>query len=280
MNNLVILALAVIIGSIALSAWRKYSFCALTAMACVIVFGISLVHDVFPLLSFMPRNLTDPTMLYTILTSTYTHANMLHLIFNMVGLAFIGIMLEQRIGTRPFILLYLLSGLFGTLAFALVYWNNPYISVVGASGAVSGVLGGLARLYPNERVIFFPLPFPVKMWVAVLIFVALQIVFVSGSYVAWQSHLGGLAAGILLAPLVIKLRTEGTVRRKAPTAGLRKLAVTPELQDILRRIEAETVPDVRDAWIEHFMSKARCPICGSPIRVTRDSVRCSRGHLL
>ena len=277
---MVVAALAIIVASIAFSAWRKYNFCVVTAIACTAVFAISLAPDIFQMLAFMPRDTTDPTMVYTILTSMYTHVNMVHLIFNMVGLAFIGIMLEQRIGTRPFILLYLLAGFFGTMAFAASDWNNPYSSVVGASGAVSGVLGGLARLYPNERVILFPLPVPIRMWTAVLLFVLLQFVFVTGGNVAWQAHLGGLVAGVLLAPLVVKVRSETIVRRTVPNDALRKLAVTPELQGILKRIELETVPDVRKAWTDHFMSKARCPICGSPIRVSGDAVRCSKGHLL
>jgi membrane associated rhomboid family serine protease len=282
MDNLAILALAVIIGSIVLSVWKKYSFCAVTAVACAIVFGLSLAENGLAWLAFMPRDLTDPGMIYTVLTSMYTHLGLNHLLFNMVGLAFIGIVLEQRIGTRPFIMLYLVSGLFGTLAFAGSYWNSPFASVVGASGAVSGVLGGLARLYPNERMafIFFP-TYPMKIWTIVLLFVGLQFLTVFfWSDIAWQAHLGGLVAGILVAPLVVKLRHEVATRKSIPVAALRKLAVTPELKGILGRIEQESVPDVKEVWIEHFMEKARCPICGSSIKVSGDAVRCSKGHLL
>jgi membrane associated rhomboid family serine protease len=283
MDNLAILALAVIIGSIVLSAWKKYSFCGLTALACTIIFAMEIGSNRIDFLEFTPGRLTDPAMVYTMLTSMYAHdpRGLSHILVNMIALGFIGIVLEQRIGTRPFILLYLISGLFGTLAFAGSYWNEPYVSVIGASGAVSGVLGGLARLYPNEKMSFLFLPtYPMKIWTIVLIFVGLQFFIALGTGIAWQAHLGGLAAGILIAPLVVKARVEGTLRRETPVAALRKMAVTPELKSMLKRIEQETVPDVRKAWVEHFMSKARCPICGSPIRVSGDSVRCSRGHLL
>lgn len=280
MENTIILAIAVIIGSIAYSAWKKYNFCIVTALACGVVFAISQVGDTFTWLAFTPRYLTDPGMIYTVLTSMYSHIGLNHLLFNMIALAFIGIILEQRIGTRPFILLYLISGLIGTLAFAGSNWNE-LSSVVGASGAVSGVLGGLARLYPNERMSFMFFPtYPMRMWTVVLIFVGLQFVFVFWGSVAWEAHLGGLAAGILFAPIVLKIHKPDAVRKAVPVAALRKLAVTPELRGILSRIEQETVPDVKMVWIDHFMAKARCPICGSAIKVSGEAVRCSKGHLL
>jgi membrane associated rhomboid family serine protease len=275
------LALAVIIGSIVLSAWKKNNFVGATAIACAVVFGISAIAENLDQLSFHPSDLMHPAMAYTLLTSMYAHLTLSHILFNMLALVLIGIILEQRIGTRPFMLLYFISGLIGTLAFAVSYWGDQYSAVVGASGAISGVLGGLARLYPNERMAFIFLPtVPMRMWTVVLLFVLLQFVFVFGGQVAWQSHLAGLAAGILAAPLAVKMKPQAATRRGVSIEGLRKLAVTPELKGILSRIEGETVPDVRKAWIEHFLSKARCPICGSPIKVTRDSVRCSRGHLL
>ncbi len=84
----------------------------------------------------------------------------------------------------------------------------------------------------------------------------------------------------IAAPLVVKVRSKIVVRTPITLTALRKLATTPELKSMLARIEQETIPDVRKAWLEQFMAKARCPICGSPIRVSGDSVRCSRGHLL
>ena len=284
MDTLAIAVLVVILVSIGISALRKISFCMLTIVACAIVMGMEVASDSIDSIVFAPGRLLDPNMAYTVLTSMYAHDRwtLNHLLLNMIGLAFIGIVLEQRIGTRPFILLYLLSGFFGTLVFAGSYWNDPYVGVIGASGAVSGVLGGFARLYPNERMAFIILPaYPMKIWTIVVLFVGLQfLTFVFYSGIAWQAHLGGLVAGILVAPLVVKIRVKGPTRGAVPAAALRKLAVTPELRDMLRHVEQESVPDVRNAWIEHFMAKARCPICGSPIKVSGEAVRCSKGHLL
>jgi membrane associated rhomboid family serine protease len=281
MDTLAIAAVAVILASIVISAWKKYSFCALTVAACIVVYAMEAAEGSWGVFAFTRGRLTDPSMVYTVLTSMYAHASLDHLFFNMIGLAFIGIVLEQRIGTRPFILLYLISGLIGTLVFAGSYWNEPYVAVIGASGAVSGVLGGLARLYPHDQMafLFFPM-YPIKIWKIVVIFIGLQFIFLWAGNIAWQAHLGGLAAGILVAPYVARFRVEIRLRKTVPIAALRKLARTPELRSMLARIEQETVPDVRNAWTEHFMAKARCPICGAPIRVSGDLVRCNRGHLL
>lgn len=284
MDVWVLVTIAIIIGSIVLSAWKQISFSIVASVACVAIFLIMAVADTMGELEFMPRDLVDASRFYTVLTSMYTHFDFFHLFYNILGLAFIGIIFEQRIGTRPFILLYLLSGLAGTLAFAAIYWNNMSVAVIGASGAISGVLGGFARLFPNERMamlmFFVPLP-PMPIWIIVGIFVFIQVFFLGGTNIAIEAHLGGLAAGVILAPLVVRIpRSSGKMKRTISAQSLRRLAVTPELKSILSRIENEEVPDVRSAWIEHFISKAQCPHCGAKVVATRGGVRCERGHLL
>lgn len=279
-----VVALIVIIGCIALSLWRKFYYTIVASLTCVIVFAIQQVTEPFDYMSFMPRDLTDSQRIYTLLTSMYAHniGDIGHLLFNILVLVFIGMIFEQRIGTRPFVLLYILSGLFGTLAFAAYYWNDPQYSVYGASGAITGILGGFARLYPNERMMFMLIPYPIRAVYVVLIIVLLQLVFMIGpdTRIAWQSHLAGLAAGVLLAPFVVRLKPEQHAKVRVSLLALRKLAVTPELKSILQRIESEEVLDVRKAWVSHFLSKAKCPNCGAPISISGDSVRCSKGHIL
>jgi membrane associated rhomboid family serine protease len=284
---------AIILAGTAYSYWKQLSYSIVAAAICVVVFVIQIFASDTPNMlasttmyniEFMPGDLTDPGRSYTLLTSMFSHASFFHLFFNILGIAFIGMVFEQRIGTRPYIMLYILTGLVGTLVFAAVRWNEPYVAVVGASGAISGVLGGFARLYPNERMsmilFLFPLP-PLPIWVIVGIFILLQLVFLGGSTnIAWEAHMGGLAAGIVLAPILVKAQMGKGKRRLVPLAGLKRLATTPELKSILARIEREEIPDVRSAWIQEFLSKARCPACGSKIIISRESVRCERGHLL
>lgn len=214
----------------------------------------------------------------------FAHATPWHLLFNIFGLAFIGMAFEDKIGTRPFIVIFFLSGIAGTLVFAAVQWDDPYVAVVGASGAIFGVLGAYARLFPNERMsmvlLILPLP-PMRIWTIIGLFLLMQLVFAFGSTnIAWEAHIGGLAAGILFAPLVARLPLHRRVKRMVSLSTLRRLATTPELKSLLRHVEDEEIPDVRSAWTEDFLKKAKCPECGAPLKVRKDSVSCERGHML
>lgn len=273
------------------AAWKQFSYSIVASAVCVFTFMVMSVAGqnnsdaARNMIAFSPVDLTDPARIYTVLTSMFAHANLFHLIFNVLGLIFIGMVFEQRIGPRPFILLFFLSGLAGTLVFAGIHWNNGMILVLGASGAISGVLGAFARLYPKEKmsmfIMFVPLP-PLPIWTIVGIFVLIQLFLIPTSLpIAYEAHLGGLAAGILLAPALVRLPLSKRVKRTAISLGtLRRLATTPELKTALRRIEEESVPDVRNAWIEHFVSMVRCPHCGSPLKARRGELMCEKGHLL
>ncbi|MFY9606723.1 MAG: rhomboid family intramembrane serine protease [Thermoplasmata archaeon] len=290
MEPWVLLLIGVIIAATVYAAWKQFSFSIIASAVCVFTFIVmSLVgqNNWFTAedqIAFSPVDLGDPARIYTLLTSMFAHANLLHLLFNILGLIFIGMVFEQRVGSRSFILLFFLSGLAGTLVFAGLHWNDSLILVLGASGAISGVLGAFARLYPNEKmsmfIFFVPLP-PMPIWIIVGLFVLIQLFLIpTSSQIAYESHLGGLAAGILLAPILVKLPLHKGVRRTISLQALRRLATTPALKSMLKRIEEESVPDVRNAWIEHFLSEARCPHCGAPLRVTKGELACEKGHLL
>jgi len=143
---------------------------------------------------------------WTIVTNLFVHADIWHILFNMITLYFFGTFLIRLVGTRDFLLIYFLGGITGNIFFMLfVLWIDPglrFISVIGASGAIFALGGALAVLTPRLRVFVFPIPVPMPLWVAVIGgFVIL--IFVAG--VAWQGHLGGLVFG-LLAGLVLRRR--------------------------------------------------------------------------
>jgi membrane associated rhomboid family serine protease len=95
---------------------------------------------------------------YQIFTSMFMHGNTMHLIFNMIGLVFLGPHVENNLGSKKFLNLYLLSGIASGIAhLALV--NS---SAVGASGAIYGMLGAFAAMFPNMKLMVFPLPIPDK----------------------------------------------------------------------------------------------------------------------
>ncbi len=129
-----------------------------------------------------------------VVTYMFIHGGFTHLLFNMIGLFFFGPRLEMRLGGGGFLRLYFLSGLGGAL-FSFIF--APFGAVVGASGAVFGILLGFALYWPREPIyIWGVLPVESRWLVAFLAIAALYSgVSGSGQGVAHFAHLGGFAAG-------------------------------------------------------------------------------------
>jgi len=159
-------------------------------LANVVVF---LVTSASPPL-YMGLLLYPPLVLYrpwTLVTYMFLHGGFGHLFFNMLGLYFFGPRLEDRLGGRPFLTLYFLSGLGGAVFSFLFARQYP---VVGASGAVYGVLLGFAMFWPRERIYLWMIV-PVEAWLLAVLLVAGSLwAGVSGtaSRTAHFAHLGGL----------------------------------------------------------------------------------------
>ncbi len=143
---------------------------------------------------------------WTLVTYMFLHAGWMHLIFNMIGLYFFGPRLEDRLGGRQFLLLYFLSGIAGAIlhvtgGIAVTLLSvpfNPWVPMVGASGAVFGVLMGFALYWPRERIyIWGVLPVEARVLVAVLTVVSLYLGWQGGGNVAHFAHLGGFLGGFL-----------------------------------------------------------------------------------
>ncbi|MFQ6060525.1 MAG: rhomboid family intramembrane serine protease, partial [Thermoplasmata archaeon] len=144
----------IIFGGIIFSLARRFPFSLVMAAIITAVFAIEVLESpliVSPVvldLAFQPVHLENPANLYTLFTSMFLHASFLHLIFNMIALIFIGPLLEEKIGAMRFATIYVLTGITGTLAFGIIHLNDIAI-VLGASGAISGILGAFAALYPR-----------------------------------------------------------------------------------------------------------------------------------
>lgn len=141
-----------------------------------------------------------------LVTATFLHAGVLHLAANMVYLRLFGGAIEAALGHRRFALLYFVGGAAAGLAYAAVEPGST-VPMIGASGAVSAVLGAYLVLYPRTSA--YALPFgrrPVAVragWLLASWFV-LQLVNVLGppGGVAWTAHVGGFLAGMaLVVPL-------------------------------------------------------------------------------
>jgi membrane associated rhomboid family serine protease len=130
---------------------------------------------------------------WTVVTYMFLHGGVGHLVFNMIGLFFFGPRLEERLGSTGFLWLYFLSGIGGAAFQALFATAAP---MVGASGAVYGVLLGFALYWPRERIYIWGI-LPVEAWLlaTLLVFGSLYagVNPGAGSRTAHFAHLGGLA---------------------------------------------------------------------------------------
>jgi membrane associated rhomboid family serine protease len=124
---------------------------------------------------------------WTAVTSMFVHAGLSHLL----ALYFFGSYLIQIVGERQMLAVYFIGGIVGSLFFWLLGPSNGL--AVGASGAIFALGGALAVLRPMTKVIIFPIPIPLPLWVAVI---GGGLLISLAANVAWESHLGGLITGI------------------------------------------------------------------------------------
>ncbi|HEX2220440.1 MAG TPA: rhomboid family intramembrane serine protease [Gemmatimonadales bacterium] len=149
-------------------------------------------------LAFSPTDaLREP---WTFLSYMFVHAGLLHLLGNMFMLWVFGTPVENRMGSRTFILYYLLCGV-GAAVFSLALSGIMNVSpFVGASGAVLGVALAFAIYWPDAELIVFPLPIPIRARTLVALLVGLDVFFyflTPGDGVAHLAHVGGVLFGYL-----------------------------------------------------------------------------------
>jgi rhomboid protease GluP len=128
-------------------------------------------------------------------TSMFIHANIAHIAFNLVALAYMGGFAEKAVGIPKYISVYFLSGMFAAFFHGLIasyLLNNGQVLLVGASGAISGVLG-MSAVLGNRQAYY---------WLVFQIVFAL-IGSVSSIPIAFTAHVGGFMAGLLLTRILV-----------------------------------------------------------------------------
>ena len=164
----------------------------------------------------------------TILTSMFLHAGFLHIAGNMLYLWIFGNNVEDAMGHVRYLFFYLVCGIAAALTLAFVDPASR-LPMVGASGAISGVLAGYVLLFPRARVtVIVPLgiifyPFRIAAFWVVGFWFLLQLISAAATRpdqpgVAWWAHVGGFAAGLILTPILKSsdFPLFGPVRRRGP----------------------------------------------------------------
>ena len=133
---------------------------------------------------------------WTLVTYMFVHANLTHILFNMLALYFFGPRVEERLGETRFITLYAISGIFGAIL-SLIF--APFAPIVGASGAIFGVMLAFARFWPTAQIYIMGI-LPIEARAAVLLMAAISLwsgFRGSRTGVADFAHLGGFVGGWL-----------------------------------------------------------------------------------
>ncbi|CAN5403976.1 rhomboid family intramembrane serine protease [soil metagenome] len=154
---------------------------------------------------FAVLNRGDYFPIVTLFTSIFLHASLLHLFGNLLYLVVFGTAVEESLGTGRYVLYYLAWGLVASLA---QIWVDPrsLVPVLGASGAIGGVLGAYLLLFPSSRIQvvippFFFFSFEVYAWILLGLWFLYQVFFPQQGVANW-AHIGGFLAGMLTVLVV------------------------------------------------------------------------------
>jgi membrane associated rhomboid family serine protease len=137
---------------------------------------------------------------WTIVTHMFIHSSMNHILFNMLALLFVGHVLEESIGSWEFLVYYLLTGCLAGLFSVILYLNMGVNSfLLGASGAIYGVILAFAVFFPQARLYFFGI-LPIRSTYLILLYTSLNLLPLllrSNSQTAHLTHLSGFLFGAL-----------------------------------------------------------------------------------
>ncbi|MCB0651411.1 MAG: rhomboid family intramembrane serine protease [Saprospiraceae bacterium] len=187
--------------------YLSYGFIALNVL--IYIWQSSMPYEVYDQFIYhygaIPGEITQGVDLYTLLTSAFLHASWMHLIGNMVFLWVFADNIEATIGSRRFLVFYLIGILAAHAGHIYFNWYSN-IPTVGASGAIAAVMGAYLVMYPKSRirtlVFFFFIRIPAFLflgfWIIQQSYSGVQnLSNMSGSGVAWWAHIGGFAFGAL-----------------------------------------------------------------------------------
>ena len=215
-RTLPIIAVSFIFVNILIFLWQRFALQSAESEQVYRYFGF-VPHEF--IVSLTSQWTLVPYNVMTMFTSMFLHGGFLHLAGNMLFLWIFGNNIEDALGHVRFIPFYVLSGLVAAI-FQLSYDPSSDVPMIGASGAISGILGAYLVLYPFARIktliFFFIVELPAILLLTIWFF--MQVLYsTSMNGVAWYAHIGGFIFGLLTVKLFVrKSGRKSRVPRTAP----------------------------------------------------------------
>ncbi len=170
---------------------------AVTAVAQLLLETIFTSHSITAALAMNPAGFAGRP--WGAVTYLFVHANILHLATNMLGLYLFGTAVENRMGSRSFLLYYIYCGIGAAVFSVLLNFITPQSPIIGASGAVLGIAVAFAMFWPDAEIMVFPIPVPIRARTLVIGLAVIDVVFARWVQdgLAHEAHIGGMLAGWL-----------------------------------------------------------------------------------
>ena len=229
----------------------------------ILIFGYN-GHLTWQELGFNPLYLNSFNInILTLFSSMFIHSGPLHLLMNMLILIFMGLPFEERVGGRTFVKIYLISGILGSTFTGLTAIHLGIGEAdsyhIGASGAIFGIMGAFAYLYPRDEIpmlLGFIFLHRVPVFVAAVVFAGAETAFIAASStdnIGHDTHLASFVIGALVAPYLLFSTSKTTLSN---LNHLDELATTDSLKKTLSEAKAADEPELREAWLETFWEEA------------------------
>jgi membrane associated rhomboid family serine protease len=293
---------AIIAGSYVLTGWKRIAFTIVTIFANVIIFIIYTVprgevySDVVGYLGFWNITVTTGFRPWGVLTHMYVHGSFMHVLFNMLVLYIMGLPFEDRVGKLWMAVVYLVTGMVGGALLTGVLSVGQGVSIgIGASAAISGVLGAFAVMYPDDRIpmiLVVILVDRVRVITGALVFLLFQSLMLlivvqfpsvgDAINIGFLAHIMGFVVGAVMGFAMRRMDIRPPESKTGPQRrlermdleDLRPLAYSPALRERLDATIAEDIPEVKEVLLEDLVSRLRCPECSSIMTMKGSVVRC------